>query len=296
MALKDVYDSADDIPEEFRSLYEEKDSKHVFKTSLFEPDTIATKSVGIKKLKDEAGGYRVKLKEVSTLADKYKAFGAPEELQEKLDKIAELEALAAAGGSKSKEAAAELAKTMTAQEKVKWEREIAPKLAEADKSAKLVGHYEAQEQRRAVQDAALKAINTFKQGKLDPGAVEDALLYAERHLVAEVERDEETGLLVVKSVRTKDGVGVTPDVEADSWLSEMVGRKSHWLQGSEGSGANGSPRGKMDLSGNPWSRESWHTGKQGDIVRTKGAAIAEQMAKHAGTTLGGLPPKAKAKS
>lgn len=295
MALKDAYDSADEIEEIYRPLYEEKDGKHVFKTSLFDPASI-TDSKGIKKLKDEAGGYRIKLKDATTKLEGYAKLGDAAELQEKLDKIAELEALAAAGGSKSKEAAAELAKSMTAQEKVKWERELAPKLAEAERSTKLVQHYEQQEQRRAVQDAAMRAINEFKQGKLDPGAIEDALLYAERHLTVETERDEETGLLKVVSVRTKDGVGVTPDVDPGVWLSEMVGRKSHWLQGSEGSGATGDRRGRIDLSGNPWTYEGWSSTKQGEIFKTKGEAYARDMAKLAGTTLGGLRPAPKKKS
>lgn len=292
MALKDVYDSADEIEEIYRPLYEEKEGKHVFKTSLFDSNAV-TDSKGIKKLKDEAGRYRLELKDHKTKAEAYSKFGDPTELQEKLDKIAELEALAAAGGSKSKEAAEALAKTMTAAEKTKWEREIAPKLQAGEKAVQLVAHYEQAQAQQAIRDEALKAINGFKQGKLDPGAVEDALMYAERHLIAETERDEETGLLVIKSIRTKANAGVTEDIGADAWLSEMVSRKSHWLQGSEGTGANGSPRGKLDLSGNPWTAENWDTGKQGQVVKTKGVTIAQEMAKVAGTTLGGMPPKRK---
>lgn len=293
MALKDVYDSADEIEEIYRPLYEEKDGKHVFKTSLFDPNAV-TDGKGIKKLKEEAGGYRIKLKEATTKLESYAKLGEATELQEKLDRITELEALAAAGGSKSKEAAEALAKTMTAAEKTKWEREIAPKLAEAERSAKLVQYYEQAAQNQAIRDATLKAIGDFKQGKLDPDAIEDALMYAERHLVAETERDEETGLLVVKAVRSRDGVGVTPDVEVGVWLSEMVGRKRHWLQGSEGSGATGDRRGpNLNLSGNPWTFENWNSTKQGEIVKTKGEKYAADMAKAAGTTLGGLRPKPK---
>lgn len=292
MALRDVYDSADDIEEIHRPLYEEKDGKHVIKMSLFDPEAFQGRA-GIKKLKDEAGGYRIKLKDATTLADKYKGFGTPEELQEKLDKYPELEAAAAAGGSKSKEAVEALAATKVQTEKTKWEREIAPKLAEGERAGKLVQHYEQQQTLRALTDEAMKAINEFKKGKLDPSAIEDALMYAERHLVAETERDEETGLLKITSIKTKDGVGVTPDVGVGEWLLEMVGRKQHWLLGSEGSGSEGSRRnGRLDLTGNPFTYEGWNTGEQGKIFRAD-PEKAKNLAKMAGTTLGGLRPKPK---
>jgi len=296
MALRESYEDIEEIPEAYRPLYKEvkegESTKHIFDTSQFEGGTvIGTK--GRLKLQEEAGGYRTKLKEAKTTLDKYTSLGTLEELTERMGKFPELEAAAAANGSKSKEAVDAQVNTRLAGEKTKWEREIAPKLAEGERNGKLVAHYEQAQITQAVRDAALKAVNEFKKGKLDPGAIEDALMYAERHLSAEVERDEETGLLKIVSIRTKDGVGVTPDVDADVWLLEMLGRKQHWLQGSEGSGSNGSNRnGRVDLTGNPWTYEGWDTAKQGQILKSD-RKKAEDMAKWAGTTIGGLRPKPK---
>jgi hypothetical protein len=292
MALKDVYDDIEEIEETYRPLYEEKDGKHQLKVSLFDPEAF-TGRAGIKRLKEEAGGYRVKLKDTKTALDSYSALGTLDELKEKLEKYPELEAAAQAGGSKSAEAVNKQVETRLGTEKTKWEREIAPKLAEAERANKLVQHYEQAQQAQAVRDAVMKSINEFKKGKLDPGAIEDALMYADRHFQAETERDEETGLLKIVSVRTKEGVGVTPDVDPDVWLLEMLGRKGHWLQGSEGSGANGTTRGgNVDLTGNPWTYEGWNTGKQAEIVRAD-RKKADDLAKRAGTSVGGLRPKPK---
>jgi hypothetical protein len=298
MALREVYDSADDIDEAFRPLYKEvkegDSTKYVFDTSQFEGGTvIGTK--GRLKLQEEAGGYRTKLKEAKTSLEKYTALGTLEELSEKLTKYPELEAAAAAGGSKSKEAIDAQVAARLGTEKTKWEREISPKLQEAERNGKLVQHYENAQVTRALTDAAMAAINDFKKGKLDPGAIEDALMYAERHLTAETERDEETGLLKVVSIKTKDGVGVTPDVDVSTWLLEMVGRKQHWLLGSEGSGSEGSRRnGRLDLTGNPFTYEGWNLGEQGKLMRTD-PERAKSLAKAAGIKPGDLRPKPRTK-
>lgn len=290
MALKEVYDSQDEIEERSRHLYVEKEGKWNLDLSQFEG---IAGTAGQKKLRDEAGAWRIKHKEANTKLESYTKLGSLEELQERLDKLPELEAAAAAGGSKSKEALEQQVNAKLGTEKTKWEREIAPKLAEGERNGKLVAHYEGEQVRRALVDEAMKAINEFKKGKLDPGAIEDALMYAERHLTAETERDEETGLLKITSVRTKEGVGVTPDLGAAEWLLEMVGRKSHWLQGSEGSGANGSPRGgRLDLTGNPFTFEGWNMAEQGKIYK-QDPERAKSLAKMAGTTVGGLRPKPK---
>lgn len=301
MALREVYESLDDIEEAFRPLFKEQtvDGKavHVFDTSQFEGGTVIG-TAGRKKLQDEAGGYRTKLKDAKTNLEKYTALGSIEELQEKLEKYPELEAAAAAGGSKSAEVVKQQVETRLNGEKTKWLKEIEPKLKESERNAALVAHYEQQETNRALRDAALKVIGDFKQGKLDPDAIEDALMYAERHLMAETERDEETGLLKITRIRTKDGVGVTPDVEPAAWFSELVGKKRHWLQGSEGSGSSGDGRRSPIAGGDHvhWTHEGWNMTKQGEIVKTKGKPYAESMAKLAGTVLGGPRPAPKKKA
>ena len=89
-------------------------------------------------------------------------------------------------------------------------------------------------------------------------------------------------------VITKDGVGVTPGVAPDVWLSEMQPKRGHWWPASTGGGAKGSKG--ANFASNPWTKENWNMTEQGKILSTQGREKAEQMAKAAGTSLGGRKP------
>jgi len=47
------------------------------------------------------------------------------------------------------------------------------------------------------------------------------------------------------------------------------------------------------MADNPFTHDNWNLTKQGAIVKEHGTAKAEQMAKAAGTTVGGPQPTAK---
>jgi hypothetical protein len=113
-------------------------------------------------------------------------------------------------------------------------------------------------------------------------AIDDAVILAERQL--EVLDDG--------NVVTKDKVGVTPGLDPLAWLQEMQSKRPHWWAPSQGGGAGGNRGGGNDFTGpNPFSNEHWNMTAQGKLVMTD-PKKAEKMATAAGTSIGGMRPKA----
>lgn len=110
-------------------------------------------------------------------------------------------------------------------------------------------------------------------------AEDDMLLHAERLFE-----------IVDGEVVTKDGVGVTPGVGPEVWLTDIQPKKALWWPASSGGGANGSG-GSGRNSNNPWTLKNWSLTEQGRVFR-EDRSKAEQMAKSAGTTIGGGKPAA----
>lgn len=124
----------------------------------------------------------------------------------------------------------------------------------------------------AVRDAATKA-------KVLPEALDDALMLADR--VMDLDDDDK---VVVKD-GTDYGVGLTPV----SWFGELQTKKPHWWAPSEGNGAGGNRR-NGSAGNNPWDANSWNVTQQSQLVR-QDRALADKLAKQAGTSVGGLPAK-----
>lgn len=123
----------------------------------------------------------------------------------------------------------------------------------------------------AVRDAAVKS-------KVLTGALDDVLLYGER--LFEIDA---TGRVVTKA----DIAGVTAGIEPSVWLTEQQKNRAHWWPASSGGGAAGS--GGTGGGVNPFSKDGWNLTEQGRM-HNENPAKAEQMAKAAGTTVGGLRP------
>ena len=125
------------------------------------------------------------------------------------------------------------------------------------------------------------------EAKVIPEHEEDVFLYAERHLV---KSEDGTGFFV-----KDDATGVTPGATAKDWLGEMLEKRPGWLPPSQGGGAGGSRGGGGGaLAGkNPWSAEGWNMTEQGRVLKEKGPEVAKRLAESAGTTVGGLKPKAR---
>lgn len=276
MALKTVHDSIDDIPEQYRDLYTEKGGK-------FELTGIAgiKTQADLERVQSSASKYQTELGE---LANKFKPWSELDydETMAKLDRIPELEAAAA---GKLDEAGIEEIVTKRVSGTINsktapLERQLST-LAQENESLKEENFkYRESNRQRKINDNLTKALTA---AKVLPQAMEDALLLGER--MFEIREDD--GAIV-----TKDQVGVTPGVTADLWLTEIQEKKTHWWPTNVGGNAPGSGS-SGGVGENPWTAEHWNMTKQAQYETKNGRVKAEQMAKMAGTRLGGLKPKPK---
>lgn len=280
MSLQAIHDNIDDIPEVYRDLYTEKAGK-------FELTGIS----GVKTQADFDRVYSSLTKEKNDHAaakqalEPWSALGDLEELQTKLDRIPELEA--AAEGKLDDAAIDEIVNrrlegTLKSRE-APLQRQISQLTKDNTTLAEENAAFKAADVKRSIHDSVRKELT---DQKVIPEAHEDALFLAER--VFEVREDD--GAIV-----TRDGVGVTPGVEAGVWLQDMQEKRPHWWPASQGGGAQGGGRAGAGMQGasNPWSSEGWNLTKQMEVARTKGRDYASQMAVAAGTTLTGGRPKKK---
>jgi hypothetical protein len=285
--LKPLYDKQDDIPEAHRELFTEKNGKWELtgiegglKTTA-DVDrlqkSLTAAQADNKKLKGELGGWT--------------ALGKLDELQAKLDRVAELETLVEANKGKDGVDAAKLEELVAKRLEAKLKGATGPlerqlrqlteeKTALATERDTLVGERKQRTIRDEIRTAALA-----KEVGLRSEALEDALLLGER--VFEITEDGK--------VLTRDNVGVTPGVNATAWLQDLREKRPHWWPESVGGGSRGA-RGGGAPGGpdNPWSSEGWNMTKQGQFLREHGAEKAKKAAEAAGTTVGGSRPKPKA--
>lgn len=277
MALKDVHDSLDEIPEQYRDLYTEKGDKWEL-TGISGVKTTADVERLQSALAKERNDHKQAREQLKPWAD----FDY-DEVQQKLDRIPELEA--AAKGKLDDAGIEEMVeKRVSATLKSRTaplEREnktLKERMAELEEKANAL---EGEKKRRSLHDTVRKAL---AEHKVIPEAHEDALMLAER-----VFEETEDGKHI-----TKEGVGITPGMDPAGWLSELQDRKPHWWPGSTGGGARGSGGGGITGgAGNPWSADGWNMTKQGQYLREHGREKAERMATAAGTSVGGPRPKKK---
>lgn len=261
------YPDRESIPAEVRHLYTESDG--VFK--IMPAGAIKTKADtdrlqdSLRKERDDHKDTKSKLSAFSDLD--------PDEVLAKLDRIDELEA--AAGDKIDDTKINEMVETRMKSKVAPLQRELDKAKREKEELTEKVNQYSATEKRRTIHDSIRKAA---KAEHIRDTAVEDALLMSER--VFEV---DESGNVV-----TKDGVGVTPGLDATVWLTEIKTTRPHWWPESQGAGARGGSDGKS-YSNNPFSAEGWSMTGQGSLIR-ENPERAAQMAKAAGTSIGGQKP------
>jgi hypothetical protein len=271
MALKAILDTLEGVDEPFKTLYTEREGKFLL--------------TGIEGVKTDADVARVTTalqaeknaaKELKAQLASFTALGELPDLQSRLDRIAELEA--AAGGKLDEAGIEKIAEARLKTRIAPVERELTKAQQIAAERQAVIDGFIQKEKSRAIHDAARSAAVA---SKVLAEATEDVLLLAER--VLEVTDDGK--------VVTKDGVGVTPGLPAEAWLADMQSKRPHWWPASVGGGARGS-NGGGTFSNNPFSGEHWNMTEQGKVLR-ENPARAEQMAKAAGTSIGGPRPATK---
>lgn len=269
MAIKLVYDTQDDIPEQYRDLYTERDGKFHL--------------TGVEGMKSQADIDRLQSaltkerNDHKETRDKLALFGDlnPDEVHAQLDRIPELEAAGADKLDQAKIDELVEARIRTKLAPVERERDKAIKERDEAKTEaeNAKGEIRSRDIRAKLTDAALKA-------KVVDTALDDILMIGERAF--ELNEDG--------TVTVKDGMGATPGADPTMWLTEMQERRPHWWPPSEGGGSRGG-NGGGGGGDNPWRADQWNVTKQGQIYR-ENPERATQLAKQAGTTIGGLKPAA----
>jgi hypothetical protein len=268
MRLKAILDTLEGLPEHFHELYTEKNGKF----ELTGIDGVKTQA-DVDRVNEALRKERADHKKTKERADAWGELN-PDDVLPKLDRIEELEA--AAKGKIDEKKIDEIVEGRVKSKMAPLEREKAKLVAERDQLAASVAEYQAKDRQRTIHDAVRKAAT---EGKVVATAVDDVLLLAER--LFDVSEDGK--------VVTRDNVGVTPGVEPSVWLTETQEKRPHWWGPSAGGGAQGSKGGGMGGGSNPFSREHWNMTEQGRILR-ENPARAEQLAKSAGTSVGGQMP------
>ena len=270
MRLKALYDNQDDIPEAFRELYSERDSKW----ELTGIDGVKTEA-DVARVQEGARKEREDHKKTKTRLQEWEALGSHEDVQDKLDKYPELEV--AAQGNIDEKKLEGMVTARLDQHTAPLKRDLKKAQDDLIDKDKALTEYATQDVRRKIHDAVRKAATPADGPKVRDTAMDDILMVGERMLE-----------VVDGKVIARADVGVTPGISPEGWLAEMQKGRPHWWPESEGGGAGGGGGG--GYANSPFTKQGWNLTEQGKIVREKGLAKAEEMAKAAGVKLGATKP------
>lgn len=273
MGLKINEETLDAVDEIYHSLYTEQEGKFVL-TGIDGMKTDADISrMNVALTKERAATNELKQK-FSILAGK-----DPIEILASLDRIPELEALAA-GNKVDDEKIETIVETRLRAKLNPLERQLEAEKAKIVSLEGINKMFIEKEKTVSIHSAVRKAATA---ANVRPEAIDDAITLAERFF--ELSDDG--------SVIAKDIVGVTQGIDPAMWLSDLQAKKPHWWGESVGGGAGGT-NSNSGFSGvsNPWSADNWNLTEQGKLY-SKNPAKAEQMANAAGSSVGASRPTKK---
>lgn len=276
MALGISHEKIDDIPEQYRDLYTEQDGVFVLTgiQGIKTQADIDRVMSGLTKERDEH-------KETKTKLHAWDGLEAPE-VRSKMDRFTELEVMAKGNKDEFDAKLEELTEARVVSRLAPVERENKTLKTRCDELEQLATGLKVEKTRRVITDHVREAC---VKSKVEPTAMPDVLM-----LASQVFEVDETGKLVL----TKENpYGVTPGLAPDVFLSEMQDKRPHWWPKAVGGGAGGSANTFGAGGTNPWSADGWNMTRQGAYLKEHGKEKAEQMAKAAGTTLGGMKPAPK---
>jgi hypothetical protein len=278
--LKIVYDSGDDVPEAFKSLYTEKDGKFTLTgVEGMKTDTDVAKLNGaLTKERNDHKKLRDSIRNTFGIAPT-DALPNFDEIKTKLDSVEELQAqVDAAADPKNQKKIDDLVAAKVAAKLAPVERELADTKAKLGEKDKVIGDFETKERTRKIEDGVRS--EAIKLKMLDTAMV-DANLRA-----VNLFEEDESGNLVMK-----EGKGFTQGITVADWLAEQQTKSPHWWPVSQGGGAGGNTGGGKQVN-NPWADGSWNLSEQGAIVRTDPAKAAK-LAAAAGSKIGATGPTKK---
>lgn len=270
MGLKAVVESLDQIDEQYREHYTERNGK--FELSV---------DVGVDGVKSYSDfnnlneALRKERNDHKTAKDTLGRFGGRsiDEIIKDLDRIPELEA---SKGQIDEEKLNTILESRLKGKTAPLERELTEYRTKAEQLGQQVTEFQNREINRTMLDN-IRTVAT--KAKVLPEALEDIQMYIGCFTLSE------DGRVVVK-----DGVGHTPGLTVEQWLTDMQQSRPHWW----GSTTQGGSRGGQGGGGgsNPWSHDNWNMTEQGRIY-TQNPTKAKQLAEQAGTSIGGMKPAKK---
>lgn len=276
MALKAIVDTLEGLDEHVAALYTQRGDK--FEISVEIPGIEGIKSFTDFNRLNEA--LRKERTDHKMIKDRFAPLGERkvEDILSVFDRLPELEAKAAGALDDTKIETIVTGRLTAKLAPVERELQTAREaLAQRDEALLA---YQQKDVQRTIGDSVRTATSKLK---VVDSAVEDVTLLAERVFTI-----DENGKVVAK-----DNVGCTPGISPEVWLNEMQTKRPHWWGPSIGGGAGGNggrPGGNFTI--NPWSADGWNMTEQGRIYN-ENAGKAEQLAKSAGTTIGGPRPRSK---
>ncbi|ALQ51902.1 hypothetical protein [Nitrosomonas ureae] len=273
MALKIKIPNLEGLEEHFHSLYTQQSDGSYLLTGVEGMKTQTDLDVLTTSLAKERKDHKATKDKYAVLGDK-----DPVDILSQLDRVSELEA--AASGKIDETRINEMVEGRLRTKLAPVERERDQLKTQLEAAQTQVNDFSAREKRRTIHDKVREAAIA---SKMMPEAYDDVLMYADAMMDL-----TEDGRVV-----TKDQVGVTPGLDPTVWLTEMQQKKRYWWPGSQSGNSFGS-EGVGNLGGeNPWSATGWNLTKQAE-VHSQDPKRADQMARSAGTTVGGPKPQPKA--
>lgn len=287
MVLKDSHDTLEEIPETYRELYTEKNGKFEC-TGISGMKTSADVARVTTALEHEKTNHRATKATLETWGDL-----VHDDVVKSLDRIEELEA--AAGGklddAQIDEMATKRAAGIVKTQVAPLERQIKTLQKENGDLLASNGTLTTASHTRSREDM-LRPLMT--KANILPEYHNDVFLYAEKQL----ERSDDGNYFA------RDGLtNITSGAIPKDWLEELAAPRPGWRPGSKGAGARGSgPLGGGGYGGtNYFTHEDWDMTKQGELLKesklahgdAEGRKRVDQLAKAAGTTVGGPRPRPK---
>lgn len=269
MAIAAIVENLDEVDEKYRDLYTKKGEKY----ELTEVTGVRTQA-DVDRIQTALTKERNDHKKVKETLSKFDGLN-PEEVREKLDKFPELEALAT--GKVDDKKIDDLVETRIKSRLAPIEREKGELVKKTQLLEGQIQEFTTREKRSKVNDAIRSAAT---KAKLLPEAIDDAIL-----LGSQVLDLDENG-----EVRVRENTSFTNGIDPAVWLSEVQAKKPHWWAPSSGGGARGS--GGNNSGSNPFSHDGWNMTEQGKLYKENPTRAAE-MAKSAGTSIGGPRPAKK---
>lgn len=272
MILKHTYKTFEEIPEKYRDLFSEKNGQY----ELTGVSGVKTQA-DVDRVQEALNKEKNDNKDIKKKLEPWKDMDH-KDVMEKLDKYPELEAKAV----EHKDDDEKIEKIVTSrvtQATAPLQRDLDKLKTENEELTGQNGTLVKKRDERVVHDS-IRSHAT--KANIVPTALEDILSLSGNYFEIDGEGQ----------VITKADAGITPGVAADVFFSEMADKRPHWFPPSQGTGADGDKR-PGGAGNNPFSNKNWNLTEQGNIIRAEGQDKANQLAKAAGTTVGGAKPPAE---